>query len=69
LEKIGARIKDAAKRSLRGRFAALRENLFNKTPAFAWRSFAAPGESWGFAGILFYGKPLRNVNKLTCNCF
>jgi hypothetical protein len=32
--------------------------LFSKTPVFTWRGFAAPGENWGFTGILFYGKPL-----------
>jgi hypothetical protein len=33
--------------------------LFNKTPVFTWRGEAAPGENWGFTGILFYGKPLN----------
>jgi hypothetical protein len=36
----------------------LRDLLFNKTPGFAWRGVAAPSKTWGFIGILFYGKPL-----------
>jgi hypothetical protein len=42
----------------------IRGLLINKIPVFTWRGFAAPGENWGFTGILFYGKPLRGEKLL-----
>ncbi len=48
--------------------ARIRDLLLNKTPVFTWRGEAAPGENWGFTGILFYGKPLRYLLLVPLTC-